>query len=212
MIVFACHHVGGDLIDRAVSAAHEHMPDEPVLVVDSASPDRSYMDRVDAEIADVGNRNYATGAYLWAYRNRPADFYYLFHDGLIIRDDLTDLRSRDVTAVRWFQMPDTTWGTDRHGENLAVFGRTAYHGRWHERYAGVFGPMLACTPAVLADIDTRIGLPAANKWQECAMERLWGMALHDAGYDITDALQGQMHGFFDRYPSERVEKIHADRF
>ena len=211
MIVFACRHEGGDLIDRAVDAAHEHMPDEPVLVVDSASPDRSYMTRIDAEIADIGNVHYATGAYLWALENTDADFYYLLHDSLIIRDDLTDLRDHPVAALRWFQMPETAWGQDHDGTDLSVWARTVYQGPWLETFQGVFGPILACTRPVLAEIAELITGRATSKWEECAMERLWGMALTSLGYDLTESLQGQMHGYFDDYPAERADKLLMDR-
>lgn len=212
VIVFACRHTGDGLIDQAVAAAREHMPSEDVLVVDSDSTDRSYMDRVDADIADIGNRHYATGAYLWALENRPADFYYLLHDSLMIRDDLSDLQEREATAVRWFAMPETTWGSDEDGSDLSMFGRSAYRGRWLDRYAGLFGPMVACTRSVLEQVADLIVKPATTKWEECAMERIWGMAFASLGHDLTiGSLQGEMQGYFDRYPSGRVEKMLMDR-
>ena len=212
MIVLPTYHDGGTMIDEAVDAAARHMPDEPLLVVDSASPDRTYMERIDADIADVGNVNYATGAYRWVYENRPADFYYLFQDSLIIEADLTHLRERDVTAVRWFPMPHTGWGFDDRHERLCVWGSTAYDGTWPEDYAGVFGPMLACTHDVLGKILRLVTGRSVTKFHECAMERLWGMALAEEGYDVTDgALQGKMDGYFGTYPDSQVRKILADR-
>lgn len=215
MIVFPCHNVVDRYIVEAVGSARRLMPDEPVLVVDSDSPDRSYMNLLPAEVevADVKNRGYATGAYWWAYHNRPADFYYLFHDNLYIRADLTHLKERPVTAVRWFPMPDAGWGYDEADKPLEDWA----HSVWPEPYPdfnGVFGPMLAVQRTVLddlADLGFDQVLPV-NKWQECAMERLWGVALAELGYDVTDgALQGEMRGYFDDHPSDLVHKVLGGR-
>lgn len=220
MIVFPCHHTGGDLIDRAVKAARYYMADEPILVVDSDSPDRSYMTRLPGgvHVADVANRHFATGAYLWARAFEPADFYYLLHDSLIIRGDLTDLRERAVTAVRWFPVPGTGWGYDADGTPLERWAHQKwayglYGGPWLAEFKGLFGPMVAISGTVFDQLDRWVGaVKAETKHQECGLERLWGMALTGLGHDLADnALQGEMGDFFGDYPTDRVEKVHAGR-
>lgn len=221
MIVFPCHYVGGDLIFRAVEAAQRHMPDEPVLVVDSDSPDRTYMHHLptDVTFADAHNRAYAPGAFWWAHHHRPADFYYLLHDSLIVRDDLADLRDREVTAVRWWPASaEGGWGWDSDGRPLHQWG-----GReWEEHvsapmpptFQGCFGPMLAVAGPVMDDL-AGLGLDhiqAADKFEACALERMWGAALNLLGHDLADgALQGRMGDFFGEYDETRVQKLHPGR-
>jgi hypothetical protein len=222
VIVFPCHHTGGRMIDEAVASAQQWMPDEPILVVDSASPNRSYIDRLpdDVTIALAENVNYATGAYWWAHQHTDADFYYLFHDSVVINDDLTDLQARDVTAVRWWpSAAERGWGYDRDGAPLNAWGleqwRKHIPAPFPDEFQGCFGPMVAVKRHVLNELSWwgLDGIEATDKWQACAMERIWGAALNCIGHDLADgALQGEMFGFDDPYDETRITKRHGDRY
>lgn len=212
------------MIHEAVSSAREFMPDEMVLVIDSASSERyPASDLRGAFHCRAGNKHYATGAFWDAYTEHivvpDSDFFYLLHDSCLITDDLTDLRARDVTAVRWWPAAaEGGWGVDSAGVGLHHWGQV----QWAEhiglpfpkRFQGCFGPMLACQRHVLDEVHD-LGLhriKATDKWEACAMERLWGAALNLLGYDLADgALQGEMGSFHGEYDTSRIDKRHGER-
>lgn len=218
MWVVPCHHTGGDMIDRCVAHILEHS-DDPIVVVDSVSPDRSYMRRMPRSVvvADVANTGYAPGAFAWAYKHLDAPFWSLIHDSLLIHDNLDDLKAVPVTSVRRFPYPETGWGWDAGGVPLIMWGAVSLARVGldiPDRFDGLFGPMLFAQDGVMADLD-RLGLfdiVASDKFEACAMERVWGVALHAAGHDLrVSSLQGEMTDFFGSYPQHRVEKVHLDR-
>ncbi len=204
MFVIPCKY--NPIVHDCVNAIREHHPDARILVVDSASDDRSYLGALDCDTADIENRHYGPGAFAYAVESNPdEDFFYLLFDSLIVRDNLDDLREHDLTTVRWFDSATTGWGWDEHGNPLDMWA----HNRGvniPSRFKGVMGPMIAASREVIEKADLFRVLPT-TKYEQCALERCWGIWLQAAGYDPAHSLQGEMRGFFDPYPNERVEKV-----
>jgi len=141
----------------------------------------------------------------------------LIHDSLLIHDNLDDLKAVPVTSVRWFPQTVSGWGWDADGVPLVEWGAAQLSRiglTIPVLFDGLFGPMLFAQDEVLGDLD-RIGLfdiEATDKFRACAMERIWGVALHHAGYELrSSSLQGQMTDFYGHYRWHRVEKVHLDR-
>lgn len=206
------------MIDRCVQSILD-TNDGSIVVIDSASPDRTYMRRMPAEVtvADVNNTGYAPGAYAWAYANLSAPYWRLIHDSLLIHDKLDDLQAHPVTSVRWFPTPETSWGWDEAGVPLHVWGAAHLESvglRILDRFDGLFGPMMFATDDTMAKV-AGLGLfdmAATDKFEACALERVYGVVLHHAGLSLRgSSLQGRMGDFYGEYDIRRVEKVHLDR-
>jgi len=205
------------LVDASVASIRANHPDDDILVVDSDSPDKTYMPRVakfGAEVLDIGNRQYSQGAHRLAVEQRASyDHYALIADSVWLNAPVPD----DVLTVRWFSSRRHPWGVDQHGVDLAEWGvphLNAMGVPYTGDYLGVLGPYLFCDRD-LVDRLGRIGffdIPVTNKWEQCAMERVGGIVLGHLGEDVTRSLQGEHIHHFDDYDESVVTKINAGRF
>jgi len=189
-----------------VAAIRAHFPDDKVCLVDSNSPDQSYMDRLDVDHIITGNAHYSWGAYALAREQLDAESWALIHDGLIVQSHWTP---DPFQTVRWFHEAGPL-GDQRA---FIVGETTRLNIPFHNPYRGVLGPMMFADAEVLDDFE-RAGLwsikPTTAVENSC-VERIAGIAAEHLGYPITNALQGQMVGFFDQYPADRVVKLHRNR-
>lgn len=194
------------VIFDCVASIRKHHPDADILVVDSNSPDTSYLFDLDCATADIQNDRYGPGAWKYALGEyRAEEFFYLLFDSLTVNANLDDLRSSPLTTVRWFSCPPTGWGwNETTGEPLDDWARN--HGvKVPDKFRGVFGPMICASRETIIKANLFRVLPT-NRFEQCALERCWGIWLDDAGFDVTNSLQGEMHGFYDRYDETRVAK------
>ena len=190
-----------------VASIKAHHPDATVVVVDSASDDTGYLDELDCITIDAENRNYGPGALRVVMDEFPREtFFYLTFDSLLVHDNLDDLKRRPLSVVRWFDSATTGWGWDGDGRPLEGFASD--NGVWiPSRFFGVMGPMVFATRGVIESCGLLRIMPS-SAYEQCALERIWGIWLQESGHDVSKlSLQGEMRGFFDEYPSDRVEKI-----
>lgn len=195
------------VIHDCVTSILDHHPDAQILVVDSDSPDTSYLGDLDCETWAARNTNYAPGAYQLGIEAYPdEDFYYLLHDSTLVHDNLDDLATRPFTCLRWFDSATTGWGWDQDGVGLDQWA-TDRGVIIPPRYQGILGPILMATREVIDAADLFRLLPT-SAYEQCALERCWGIWLQQAGHNPADSsLQGEMHGFFDAYDNTRIEKL-----
>ena len=79
------------VIFECIENIQAHHADPDILVIDSDSPDKSYLNwcrRRGCVVADIANHGYATGAWAYAVRNYPDDFYYLMFDSVSVQSNL----------------------------------------------------------------------------------------------------------------------------
>jgi hypothetical protein len=214
VIVLACHNrPADDFVAPCVQSARQWMPEERILVVDSASPDPSYIPKVralGAEVAEVENRHYETGAWWHAYYGWPAeDFFYFLHDSTLVQGDLTPYRETPLTVVGHM----ATWnGCDQpHIDRIhALIGQTDY--TVPAAFTAVFGSMFFCRREVLDLLAAKRGSQALpnNKLDSECMERVWGIMLGAEGYDLVHHAmrQGEMSLAEDSYP---IRKFYGRR-
>jgi hypothetical protein len=203
------------VIFECVASIRRHHPEALILVVDSDSPDTAYLERLKEEWNCWGikakNRNYGPGAFQLAMAVQNADFFYLFFDSLIVNDNLDDLQEHDLTTVRWFDSATTGWGwsePEHHPLDQWARDRGVVI---PERFKGVMGPMIAARREVIERADLFRILPT-TRFEQCALERCWGIWLQEAGYDpAANSLQGEMHGFHDQHDESRVAKRSLSR-
>jgi hypothetical protein len=213
--VVPCNHdPARPVVVECVRRIRQHHPDDKILVIDSASDDKSYFDELLdlCWIDDIDNRHYTLGAYRHAYEHYRADFYYLIHDSLWLNAPIP----RRWGTVRWFSDPPHPWGWDADGQTLQTWGSqqlTAMGLETPKTYRGIMGPMWFSprqTLHELADLGFW-AIDVTDKYQLCAMERVAGIVFDHLGYDVTISLQGEHHGHYDLYDETNVRKLDMAR-
>jgi hypothetical protein len=207
------------LVQDCVARIRRHHPDADILVVDSASDDRSYFDDLadfGVTIADIGNLHYGHGAFRHAYRQFPADFYFLVYDSLMVNAPLHQFESCPLTTVRHWDSNAHGWGWDQDGTDLAVWGGEVLDRlgmRLPAAYTGIMGPMWFAQTETLAALD-RVGywdIPVNTKYEVCAMERVTGIVFEQLGYRPGTSLQGDHTSHDAAYDETYVTKINVGR-
>lgn len=195
------------IVYDCVAGIRQHFPDDEILLVDSCSPDQSYLDDLDVDHVEVGNqhRHIGTWGRALAYHH---DRYCLIHDGLLVRSHWTP---GEFQVVRWFG----EGGPPNDQRDFAVreLGRMGWD-LPNGGYVGVFGPMLFCTRRVLEEFEN-VGLldtRPSNAEEASACERIVGVVAAKLGYDVTaDSLQGGMGDILGDYDETFVAKRHRGR-
>jgi len=189
-----------DLVTKCVANIIDlHPYDAQVVVVDSCSNDKGYMSilrDMGAIVEDVGNVHYETGAWWHVYENFQSDYYFFLHDSLLLLQPIYDCLHNDLTTIAWSDGwhwafdEEIIWGHDQ-------LRKTDFEFRGNG-FTSIFGSMFGCRRHML---DTLVGarfneiLPS-TKENSRAMERLWGLAFTDLGYEESiknNALYGPIH-------------------
>jgi hypothetical protein len=209
------------IIFECVSRIRQYQSEERILIVDSASEDKSYFDRLEGvEIADINNVHYGTNAFKFAFDNYLEEqFFYCIYDSLLLNNSLKHIKTIPLTVVRHFFSPPTGIGWNSEGISLSVWANQQMNTHMGiglpDIYTGVMGPMLMCNRSVLKDLSDLgfFSILPTNKYELCAMERILGCALSHLGYRIEESsLQGEMVDFFGQYDNTYVEKVNIARW
>lgn len=166
-----------------------------VLVVDTGSSDpvatayleslKSYNGPFKLTVTHTPYKGYDTGAYLWAFRNFPADTYIFMQDSALVKESgwVQQFESRltyGVGAVPWLIFP-LQWDSNEQiqfvTEKFQSTGLAPF---------GVFGPMFATTHKALSDLEDQglLNVIPTNKHEQQAMERGWAFAFTKGGYGV----------------------------
>lgn len=182
MIVFACRNVEGrSWIREAVERAHTHMPNEKVVVVDSDSPDKSYFGEVDAEVLDVANACYETGAWWTAFEAFPdEDYFFFLHDNLFIQEPIERKPFfTPATFEGWFGCQGHH--VEQTKNMCAQVGLTIPH-----PFHSCLGSMFGCERSLLTKLamSDMSRLRPTDRTGSQVMERIWGIAWASLGIDV----------------------------
>jgi hypothetical protein len=172
------------VVIAAVESLRRHHPDAEIVVVDSDSPDKSYFEplaRLGVHVEDARNRHYEAGALWHVYDKFARDFYFFLHDTMLVTANLDHLRRHEVSGFMYWE----DWNGCRPdhvstGRRLLAASDYPF---LDEGFYMVFGGMLFCRRSVLDRLRARgfhRVLPD-DKVGSCAMERLFGIALHHEG-------------------------------
>jgi hypothetical protein len=196
--IHMCAHCGEDyLIDMPVNlvvvAAHgqefldeclDSLGDENrILVVDTHSSNKlTVPDRANIELMRMPFAGYTTGAYLWAYWNRPAVNYLFIQDSMRAKDKgylrpfIDNLPERGVAAWAYFN-----FGFDDDGQR--DYAHFIYS---EDAEKGIFAPVFYISKTALDELSLKELLPPVptNKNQAMASERLWPMAFKAADMPV----------------------------
>lgn len=98
------------IVIKSVDSIIRHHPNSKIIIIDSGSTDKSYMETLNNKyndkiiIEDINNNNYDTGAYWYAFKKYKTDYdyFYFLHDSIIIKSNLEYLKENDFTSLRYF--------------------------------------------------------------------------------------------------------------
>lgn len=200
-------------VRRCVASIREHHPNDPITVVDSDSPDKSYMGDLDAEVWDIHNQGFGHAAWKWAYQRYDDEFFALIFDSLLVHANLAHLEEQPVTATRHFLVPPNNWGITAEGVPLNQWAEQWVDFELPAEFVGIQGPMMFAHRSVLDELGT-LGfwdIRITSRFEHEGLERLAGIMLARLGYDMTRSLQGEMHGYWDTYDTTFVEKLNLAR-
>ena len=152
MFVIPCKYSPNiDNISYLVRDIRKFHPDEKIVVVDSASADKSYFKEIEqytVEIEDINNKNWAVGAYWHAYFKHPNEkFYYFLQDTVKVKANLDYMKDKDLVTIATFNRAiDPSFNMWNHKINTETKYRVSNEG------CGVYGPMFMCSNKVITDL------------------------------------------------------------
>jgi hypothetical protein len=170
---------------RLVQSIRDFHPNSKILVVDSDSTDKSYVEQLKVfgvTVADICNRNWMVGAYWYGYNTYPnEEFYYFLHDSMVLKGNIDYLREADLTTLMYF---DRTIGNFNSWGNLITA---------HSKYfyvnsgLGCYGPIFFCKNIVMyrmRQMRADIFLPR-TKAETGYCEGAYGFFFESQGYDLS---------------------------
>jgi len=172
-----------------VSGIRQFHPTEKILVVDSASDDKTYLsqlvDEFNVLVDDSNNKNWMVGAYWRAYSLYPnEDYYFFMHDSMKVKGNLDYLKENDINILFTFWR-NASASFDHW--NYRIASETTYpHALIKSGGRGVHGPIFFCKNKVITSIYNKGGhkiLPS-NKPETGYMEGMFGLFLEMEGYDL----------------------------
>jgi hypothetical protein len=194
------------IVYRCVESILEHHPDDRVVVVDSCSPDQSYLDDLSGA-CDIltGNTDYTSGAYRLAIEHFEADYWCFIQDSILVKQPLGD-RLQDLTILQWF-----TPTTDGCGEFVTA-ERERLRNPEYRAWFGIFGTIFFCADpfARLVQDTGWFDAVVPDKAAACGTERTLGMVFSELGRPMPDPLAGQ-HTDRGSMGNDWIRKVFLDR-
>lgn len=187
MFVIPCKYNSNfKFVQNLVKSIRQFHPNEKIVVVDSASEDKSYfeeLEKYDVIIENISNKNWMVGAYWHAFKKYPNEEYYFFmHDSMIVKDNLDYLKQNDLTILCHFDRSISTFNAWGDRINLESEYNYSYDG------LGCYGPMFFCKNKVMKrmlNMGADKFLPT-NKQETGYCEACYGFFLEDQGYDLKE--------------------------
>ena len=192
------------VVFECVASIRAHHPDDRVVVVDSYSPDPSYLDALDADVVFKRNRDYMTGAYRMALDTLTSDRWAFIHDSLIVESPVDQFDTAVVRTIDGFIPQDQRPYAD---QQLARMGLAE-----PASYLGVFGTMLFAPDDVVQQIR-QLGffdVDIPTKVAASATERTLGVALAHLGIEPV-SIQGHHSDPWAVHDNTFVRKQFRDR-
>jgi len=182
-----------DLI-RCVNSIRKFHPQNPIVIVDSDSPDKSYMDEIkstvnNVHIEDISNTGYETGAMWHVYENYPH-----YETIVFLQDSMELTRSLDEfedSQLKVINLHNNWFGALPQDREFAQkeLPKTNYQYREDNFKMVQFNSMII--KRTILDTLKENGLNKViptNKFGSCAMERILGIVLTDMGLTTPDSI------------------------
>ena len=201
------------VVRDCVRSIRTHEPDAKILLVDSWSPDESYLLSMDVDYVRRENCHYMTGAYQHGAHLRGFDRYAFIHDSLELTAPLSAWLPDDA-PLGIVRFVDSVWGDPE----LNTFGRAELARMGIDEppdWWVVFGAMFFCDRATVDQLHRLRWFDAkpVNKSQASATERTLGIALRHLGHNVREVPCAQGHHGGPDVPADEsfVRKTFLDR-
>lgn len=180
-------------INLCIESIKKFHPDARIIVVDSDSPDKSYMSSLRQQgviVEDIKNKNYETGTIWHLYENYPSDKYIFLQDSMRLTASLKEFLGKDFTAINYYP----GWKHIKPQEKdwcKQQLAKTDYTFKEDNNFNMVQYNSFIVAHSVLNLLESknlRTVLPT-EKAHSQAMERVFGIALTEEGL-TTDQLIG----------------------
>ena len=193
MFVVISRYTGTPNVFNCVNSIRAQHPKEEILVVDSASEDKSYFDGFknvpNVIVADANNKHYSTGALQYAYDNYERDYYYLWQDSMELNANLDYCKNFKLSVWAYFSMvpyglQEEAWAREQCAKYTAfTIPPIPYYDSW-----GIAGGIIFCPRETLDHLYSTgfKNILEDTKDKNQAMERMYGMAFTQLGYNIKE--------------------------
>jgi hypothetical protein len=191
-------------IQNLVDDIHRHHKNPNIVVVDSDSPDHSYVQDIHgkANIWLAKNKNYHVGAYWKAYfKFEKCKFFYFLHDSLRIKGNLDHLTEKPLTIHSWFHT-SLSGGGDVAADHLRRYTDFEVTNDCE----GITGCIFFCQRQIMDELHRRgMSKLLPNKTHHTTIEPddplptysldgAYGRALTQIGFNLKEcALHGDAH-------------------
>ena len=181
-------------IIKVVKSIRNHHPLAPIVLVDSNSTDKSYFDEVkkfgNVFIEDVNNSGYEAGAVWHIYENYIADVYVFLQDTLELRRSLTEFSSQRLGVFVSHEGSGWLYADQRDMQFARTeLLKTEYHHDYDDFRIVQYNAFLAGREIMDKFKDKHLDKVIPwDKFGSSAMERIWGIALAQEGYEIEKYL------------------------
>lgn len=199
-------------IQALVKSIRSFHPEELILICDSQSANKEYIEEVSQYrnvLISFNNKNYVDSAIWTAYNLFPKEeFFYILHDSTLVTASLEHLKENDFTNLMYFPM---CWDSDRQKDYVRTELETKTKYRFDDNCLGLFGITFYCKRWVLDRLKAG-GLDKVLPTEKvfmCAQERSWAMCLSQEGIDyVSNSLMGN---YFSRKSDSPIQKFFVER-
>lgn len=192
MFCFPCRYFDGSPIRKCVESIRKFHPEEPIVIVDSMSEDKSYYDFfADDEkvhILDNCNPNRVPGSFYQTIKHFPNEPHYVsIHDSLILKKSIQKFIDDNSEFTTFAYFHDAAWSEDRYEYEYMrrVFGTAYEPPSPGSPFVSSFGPMFIIKNPLMKRIyDTGAfeRMTSNSKVDDQIFERLMGILAEKEGY------------------------------
>lgn len=225
MFIVPCKYHPLCRIEETVKSIRELHPTTKILVVDSASDDKTYVDKLqkyDIIFADIDNTNYESGALWYTVDKYNEDWYVLLQDSVVLKKNLDVLIQSNELFYCFINFFEDSMSNHMRTESSAFINRiNEMMGDFiklptdsNTFYSGVFGPNIIIKRKMIdmmLEKNLDKALRPTNKYDHQLSERVYGLVAKQCGVDvIRNTLDGNLHELFGRCFDSSTETIHTE--
>lgn len=179
-------------LKKCVDSIMHYHPNEQIVIVDSDSNDKSYIEEYNkihnVRVEDIQNKGYEAGAMWHVYNNYPSDTYVFLQDSMVLNRNLDEFRDSNLKVIKLYE---NWWGSLPEDREFAKeeLKKTNYQYR-EENFSMVQFNSFLIKRTVLVTLQEN-GLDKVipyNKFGSCSMERIMGIVLTDMGLTSPESI------------------------
>lgn len=213
--VIPCKYDGRRMIHRCVSSIRDFYPTSKIIIVDSCSTNRSYIDETkvyNVQIEDIHNQWYIDGALWHAYKKHKSKMYFLLHDSMWLTGSIDKYLNVPFTSYSYWHSYNYSYDCPYQEHYVAEkLAKTRFKYKFGMEFTGLVGMSFIGSMSLLERLDSG-GLSkirCTNKVECCAHERMWGICLSQIGVNLEKStIRGDTHNIIKDAP---VSKEYPDR-